>query len=90
MSFKILSSDELPGEEWSLLTGDSFLSSPAFASLWEIFDGRAVFLVEEENGALKAGMAGVVFGRKYIRRFKSMPDGLYGGIFWAGGISDED
>jgi Acetyltransferase (GNAT) domain len=88
MAFHIYSAKDLPLEAWSLLTGNSFFASPAFASLWETFGGHEVFLADEEQGILKAGMAGIVFGRKYLRRFRSMPEGFYGGIYWSDTVSE--
>jgi len=88
MAFHIYSAKDLPLEAWSSLTGNSFFASPAFASLWEVFGGSELFLADEEQGVLKAGMAGIVFGRKYLRRFQSMPEGLYGGIYWNDAVSE--
>ncbi len=90
MSFKIYSGEDLPHQKWNSLTADSFFASPAFASLWRIFGGREIFLVEEKSNSFQAGMAGVVFGGGWLRRFKSMPDGLYGGPHFNSECSQDD
>jgi hypothetical protein len=88
MSFRVYSCDNLPGQEWANLTADSLLSSPGFLSLWRIFGGREIYLAEEIEGKLVAGMAGAVFGGKFLSRFQSMPEGLYGGVFYATDIPE--
>ncbi len=85
MSLKTFSADDLPKAEWADLTGHSFFSSPEFASLWRTVKGRELFIVENDRGAISAGIAGVIFGRKFWRRYQSMPDGFYGGPFFADG-----
>ena len=52
--------------------------------------GREVFLLQESNGVAEAGMAGVVFGRGVLRRFQSMPDGLYGGPYFKPNLAPEN
>lgn len=88
MTFRVLSINDLPGLQWNKLTADSFLSSPEFASIWILFGGTPVFLVMEEGRVIHGGMAGVIFGPRYLRRFKSMPDSLYGGPFFSSGLDD--
>jgi hypothetical protein len=83
MPLKVYAASDLPKIEWSKLTGHSIFSSPEFASLWRTMGGRDVFLVLEESGAIKAGMAGVVFGGRFARRFQSMPDGTFGGPYFS-------
>ncbi|SYZ72762.1 hypothetical protein TRIP_C20877 [Candidatus Zixiibacteriota bacterium] len=90
MSLKIFSTHDLPREEWDRLTKDSFLSSYEFARLWEIFGGCPIFLAQETHGALTSGLTGVIFGRSFYRRFKSMPDGLTGGIVNDGKMDAEE
>ncbi|UCD93665.1 MAG: hypothetical protein JSU69_07795, partial [Candidatus Zixiibacteriota bacterium] len=82
MPLKIYAAHDLPKTEWSKLTGNSIFSSPEFAVLWRTIGGREIFLAREESGAIKAGMAGVVFGGRFIRRFQSMPDGTFGGPYF--------
>ncbi len=88
MAFRIFSIDDLPRLQWNELTNNSFLSSPDFASIWNLFGGTPLFPAIEENGLLLGGMAGVIFGPRYLRRFKSMPDSLYGGPFFLSGLDD--
>jgi hypothetical protein len=83
MNFEVLSIDALPRGQWDNLTGHSFLSSPEFTLLWDTMGGQPRFLILEEQGRLLAGMAGVIFGPKYLRRLKSMPDSLHGGPFFS-------
>jgi len=79
MALKIYSADNLSVHQWSVLTKNSLYYSPEFVSLWRTMKGRDIFFVEEEGEQLLAGMAGVIFGRSYLSRFQSMPDGVYGG-----------
>jgi len=90
MPFKIYSIDDLPGNEWSILTKNSVYSSPEFARVWRTMNGKEIFFTEENNGKLSAGMAGVIFGRYFLKRFQSMPDGLNGGAFFAEDCSIEE
>ncbi|PKK84131.1 MAG: hypothetical protein CVT49_04865 [candidate division Zixibacteria bacterium HGW-Zixibacteria-1] len=83
MSLKVFSSDNLPKDEWSRLTGNCVYVSPGFASTWRALGGREIFLIFEENAAMRAGIAGVIFGGRFLRRFQSMPDGLPGGMFFS-------
>jgi len=83
MAFKICSAENLPGDEWSIIIKNSLYSSPEFVRIWRTMSGRDVFFLEENNGGLMAGMAGVMFGRSFLSRFQSMPDGLNGGPYYA-------
>jgi len=83
MNFGILPVDALPRDQWDDLTDNSFLSSPDFASIWRVFGGEPAFFIAEENRILLAGLAGVTFGPRYLKRFKSMPNSLYGGPFFS-------
>ena len=83
MSLKEFSSDNLHRDEWARLTGNCIYVSPEFASVWRTTGGREIFLVQESDGAIQAGIAGVVFGKKFLRRYQSMPDGLPGGAFFS-------
>ena len=83
MPLKVYAAHDLPKAEWSKLAGNSIFSSPEFAIPWRTMGGREVFLAREESGMIRAGMAGVVFGRRFTRRFQSMPDGTFGGPFFS-------
>jgi hypothetical protein len=89
MSLEIFSIQSLPRREWDCLTANSFLSSADFAGLWSLFAGRPVFLAKTENGKMIGGMTGVIFGRSFYGRFKSMPDGLAGGPIMREGVDKE-
>lgn len=80
---KIYSSDDLPGGEWSSLTTNSIYSSPEFASLWRTMGNKEIFFLEEKGGKIEAGIAGVLFGKRFFRRFQSMADGLSGGPYFS-------
>lgn len=82
MAIKIFSKKDISEEKWNRLTDSSFLSSVQFASLWRAKKGKPIFFVDEEDGLYKAGLCGVVFGGGLFKRFDSMPDGLYGGVFF--------
>jgi hypothetical protein len=88
MSFKIYSADDLPEADWSILTSGSFFSSPGFIRIWRTAGGRDVFFLRENQDRPEAGLAGVIFGRGFLARFQSAPDGLYGGPFFAAGCPD--
>jgi len=90
MTLQVCSIDDIPRDEWSILTEDSLFSSPGFTSLWGEFGGKPVFLIMEHQGKLQAGMAAVTFGPKYLRRFRSHPESLYGGPFFAHDLTVED
>ncbi len=82
MAFKICSAEDLPGDQWSIITKNSLYSSPEFVRIWRTMSGRDVFFLEENGGKLLAGMTGVMFGRSFSGRFQSMPDGLNGGPYF--------
>lgn len=72
-----------------------FFASPGFAALWRAKGGRPVTWVAEDAGRVLALLPGVEAGRRPLDRFMSMPDGCYGGVFFAdeaaearGGIAD--
>ena len=44
----------------------------------------------EKNDTLVVGMAGVLFGSRFFRRFESMPDGFAGGVFKGEECTDAD
>ena len=79
MSLKIYSAEDLPENQWSILVKNSLYSSPEFARIWRTMNGREMFFMEDNNGEPAAGMTGIMFGRSFLSRFQSMPDGLYGG-----------
>ncbi|MCP4703965.1 MAG: GNAT family N-acetyltransferase [candidate division Zixibacteria bacterium] len=83
MAYKIYSDKDLSQEQWDNFMGDSFFLSTQFASLWRAKKGEPLYYLDEEDGAIKAGIGGVVFGKGLFKRFDSMPDGLYGGPFFA-------
>lgn len=83
MAYKTYSDKDLPKKEWDILTGNSFFASTQFASLWRSKKGEPLYFIDEENGKIKAGIGGIVFGKSIFKRYDSMPDGLYGGPFFA-------
>jgi hypothetical protein len=82
MSLKIYSAENLPVDQWSILTKNSLYCSAEFVRLWRTMNGRDIFFLEEDNNRIVAGMAGVMFGRSFLSRFQSMPDGVYGGPYY--------
>jgi len=74
---------EVPAERYRLLTGDAFFVSPAFAGLWRAREGEPCVWCADRDGDLVAVLPGVEFRRGPVRRFASMPDGCYGGVFVA-------
>ena len=72
---------DLRGEDHARLAGDSFFASRGFLELWRARGGRPVAWVVEADGAVAAMLPGVEYGRAPWRRFASMPDGCYGGLF---------
>ncbi|MCP4634501.1 MAG: hypothetical protein GY855_16355, partial [candidate division Zixibacteria bacterium] len=76
MTYKIYSDKDLSQEQWDNFLGDSFFLSTQFASLWRAKKGEPLYYLDEEDGAIKAGIGGVVFGKGLFKRFDSMPDGL--------------
>nr|MBN2277522.1 GNAT family N-acetyltransferase [candidate division Zixibacteria bacterium] len=89
MPLQLYSSDNLPVEEWTELTGNSFYSSPGFARIWRALGGREIFTVLREGNRLVAGMVGVLFGHFPFLRYQSMPDGITGCPYFAAGFGDE-
>jgi len=90
MSLKIYSADNLPKTEWSQLTGNCVYASPAFAATWRTMGGREIFAVDETDGIMSAGMAGIIFGGRVLPRLQSMPDGLPGGVYFAPEYGPDD
>ena len=60
---------------------DSFFASGTFARLWETKGGCPVVYYLQEGNDIVAYLPGVEFGPWFLRRFMSMPDGCYGGVF---------
>jgi hypothetical protein len=75
--------NEVPGDRYRALTGDAFFASPGFADLWRTRDGEPCVWCVEADGRTIAVLPGVEFRRGPLRRFASMPDGCYGGVFVA-------
>ncbi|MCX5801274.1 MAG: GNAT family N-acetyltransferase [Candidatus Eisenbacteria bacterium] len=72
-----------------LLVGNCFFSTPGFAEIWRTKGGRSVAWVAENDGEISAILPGVEFGHGRLCRFMSMPDGCYGGVFFAKGLTRE-
>lgn len=90
MPFTIFSIAELPRAKWAELSAGSLFSSPEFASLWTTVGGTPIFIADEDNGELRAGIAAVSFGSGFGKRLRSMPEGLYGGPFYNSAVSESD
>jgi len=88
MPLKIYSTDNIDREKWAKLTNNSFYSSPEFVSLWTAMDGRGIFIVDEDEELYQAGIAGIIYGRRFLRRFQSMPDGFKGGFHFLTELND--
>jgi len=80
MAVRTYSAADLPIEKWKRLSNDSCLNSPWFVRVWETIGGTGRFIIDEINGEFAAGIAGVVFGKRF-KRYESMPRSLPGGIF---------
>ncbi len=89
MAYKIISEEDISQKEWGDLTRNSFFVSPRFVSIWKAKKGEPLYYLDEENGAIKAGIAGIVSGKGFLKRFDSMPDGLFGGPFFAPDYDEE-
>ncbi|MEA3296653.1 MAG: GNAT family N-acetyltransferase [candidate division Zixibacteria bacterium] len=64
------------------MTPDTFFASPGFANLWRTVGGEPVYwVVQADDDEIIAFLPGIEFGMKWFRRFQSMPDGCYGGLF---------
>ena len=61
--------------------GDSFFASALFAGLWEEKGGAPVVFVARDDDGVAGVIPGVEFGHGFWKRFMSMPDGCYGGVF---------
>jgi hypothetical protein len=78
-----LPSRDVPPEAAERLLGGYFFASPGFARVWAAKGGRAVTWMAEDAGRVAALLPGVEAGHGPLRRFMSMPDGCYGGVFCA-------
>jgi hypothetical protein len=85
-----LSADELLAEAPRLPLSHSFFASIGFARLWETMGGRPHYWAVEDGGEWMAVLPAVEFGSGLFRRLQSMPDGCYGGVLVADGVSDAD
>jgi hypothetical protein len=73
--------ENIPEPAVSDLTGDSFFASPGFASLWEAHGGRRVIRAVEDEAGICAVLPGIEIGRRPVRRFLAMPNGLYARVY---------
>ncbi len=73
---------DFPVTELSQFCGPSFFASAAFANLWTTKGGRPVVWCLMESNTTLAILPGVEFGHSFLKRFMSMPDGCYGGVFF--------
>ncbi len=87
MVYRVYSDKDISQKEWNNLTGNSFFASTRFASLWRAKKGEPLYFLDEEDGIIKAGIGGIVIGGNFFKRYDSMPDGLYGGPFFASDYS---
>ena len=74
---------EAHGDRCRAITGGAFFVSRGFAELWRARGGEPCIWCAEAEGVLVAALPGVEFRRGPLRRFTSMPDGCYGGVFVA-------
>ena len=72
---------DFPAATMDELSGDSFFASPLFADLWTTKGGRPVVWYLKDGEQIVAALPGVEFGKLFWKRFMSMPDGCYGGVF---------
>ena len=72
---------DLPADVIDDRIGDSVLASRGFMSLWQSQGGTPVAWTAEEGNTVVAILPGVEFGMAGVRRFQSMPDGLYTRVF---------
>jgi hypothetical protein len=84
-----LPSRDVPPDAVDRILGGYFFASPGFASVWAEKGGRAVTWMAEDAGSVAALLPGVEAGRGPLCRFMSMPDGCYGGVFFADGAAAE-
>jgi lipid II:glycine glycyltransferase (peptidoglycan interpeptide bridge formation enzyme) len=89
MAIEIVSEANLDTVQWAELTDSRFIVSPEFASVWRAKGGRPKFIISINNNRIKAGIAGIMFGRGRWRRFDSMPDGFYGGFYFDETLNEE-
>ena len=80
---RVCKESEIPADAWNLLTINSIFASPEFLSVWRSLGGRPRFIICEKENKLVGGLAGVIFGRGFLRRFESIPRGFTGGIHFS-------
>jgi hypothetical protein len=77
---------ELPFGEIEPLVRTSFFASPGFLNLWKVRGGTPVVWLVRIDGAVAAVLPGVEFGRGFLKRFHSTPNGCYGKLCLADGV----
>ncbi|MCK4460318.1 MAG: hypothetical protein KAW46_00855, partial [candidate division Zixibacteria bacterium] len=80
MEVSRLTTSRLNTDLLTTLTTDSLFGSIGFARLWETMGGTPVYWAALVDGEIEALLSGVEFGRRPLRRFQSMPDGIYSRI----------
>jgi len=90
MPLQIFNINNLPVEDWNILTGNSIYSSTQFIEIFKNLNGRELFICDICEGKLMAGIAGVMFGGRFLRRFQSLPDSLIGGFYFDPQYSDDE
>jgi len=83
MKTQRLTLEDLPENITTRLNTLSLFTSAGFAALWRAIDSVPVFWTVEKDNKILAVMPGVERGRGILRRFQSMPDGLYSRIMFA-------
>ena len=78
--------DEIESNIVTALCGHSFFSSKIFMNLWKTLGGRPLYWSVKEDDAIVGLYPGVEFGTGGLKRFQSMPDGLYGRLFLDGTV----
>jgi hypothetical protein len=59
------------------VTKASLLADTAFLDLFNHLSGQPVWWLATEDDDILAAIAGIEFGQRWLRRFQSLPDGLY-------------
>ncbi|MFH2037762.1 MAG: GNAT family N-acetyltransferase [Candidatus Zixiibacteriota bacterium] len=90
MPLKIYSESNIDCNQWAGLSNHSVYSSPEFMAIWKPMGGRTIFIIDENDGKYRAGLAGLVFGNRFMRRFQSMPDGFKGGFYFANDTNEDE
>jgi hypothetical protein len=80
MEVSRLTNSRLNTDLLTTLTADSLFGSIGFARLWETMGGTPVYWAAFVDGEIVALLPGVEFGRRPLKRFQSMPDGIYSRI----------